>query len=41
MSMNQVYDCGYTHSEAEFEEMLELLVNSYATSTKLNHPPTG
>ena len=27
-----VYDCDYTHSEAEFEEMQALLVNSYATS---------
>jgi len=32
--MNQVYDCDYTHSQAEFEEMQALLVNSYATSTK-------
>ena len=32
--MNQVYDCDYSHSEAEFEEMQALLVNSYATSIK-------
>jgi hypothetical protein len=30
---HQVTDCDYTHRQTEFEEMLELLVNSYATST--------